>query len=258
MGTSKAIFRARLPSRPTTTDVCYASMASIRQNWRDAMKSILLPVDQNEQMPSAFETARLAANLFDGQVECAALSPAFSEIVAPYPIVAVSVPPHDWDDDEYSRRLRRTFEEYAKQQLTDSREAARFRWRGGSLIQDAVLGSLARAFDLTVLNRPGARGARMAVLENALFESGRPVLMAPPSPPKIVWPDCGHSLERQHRGMPRDRNGHADPVQSQARHCVERRRQYGPRSQRPGGGKLPGGSLYSRHREIGRASCRER
>ena len=148
------------------------------------MKSILLPVDQNEQMPSAFETARLAANLFDSQVEGAALSPAFSEIVAPDPMVAVSVPPHDWDDDEYSRRLRHTFDEYARQHLTDAREAARFRWRGGSVIQDAALGSLARVYDLTVLNRPGARGGRMAALEYALFESGRPVLMAPPSPPK--------------------------------------------------------------------------
>src|SRR5262249_60500387 len=122
-------------------------MANIRQNWRDAMKSILLPVDQNEQMPSAFETARVAANLFDGQVEGAALSPAFSEIVAPDPIVAVSVPPHDWDDDEYSRRLRHTFDEYAREHLTDARDAARFRWRGGLMVQDAALSRLAPVRD---------------------------------------------------------------------------------------------------------------
>jgi hypothetical protein len=36
------------------------------------MKSILLPVGQNEQMPSAFETAWLAASLLDGVVEGAA------------------------------------------------------------------------------------------------------------------------------------------------------------------------------------------
>ena len=34
------------------------------------------------------------------------------------------------------------------------------------------------------LNRPGNRGARIATLESALFESGRPVLMAPPFSPK--------------------------------------------------------------------------
>jgi len=148
------------------------------------MKSILLPVDQNEQMPSAFETARLAADLFDGQVEGAALSPAFSEIVVADPIAAIAVPPHDWDEVEYSRRLRQTFDEFAREHSTDARKAARFRWRGGSVIQDAVLGSLARVYDLTVLNRPGPHGGRMTTLEYALFESGRPVLMAPPSPPK--------------------------------------------------------------------------
>jgi hypothetical protein len=34
------------------------------------------------------------------------------------------------------------------------------------------------------LNRPGNRGGRLTTLEHALFESGRPVLMAPPSTPK--------------------------------------------------------------------------
>jgi nucleotide-binding universal stress UspA family protein len=148
------------------------------------MKSILLPVDQNEQMPSAFETARLAANLFGGQVEGTALSPAFSEIVPAEPLVALASPPHDWNEVEYTRRLRRTFDEYSQQHSIDPGEAARFRWRGGSVIQDADLASLARVYDLTVLNRPGARGGRMVTLEYVLFDSGRPVLMAPPSPPK--------------------------------------------------------------------------
>jgi hypothetical protein len=46
------------------------------------MKNILLPVDENEQMPSALATARLAANLFGGTVEGVALRPAFAAIVA--------------------------------------------------------------------------------------------------------------------------------------------------------------------------------
>ena len=35
-----------------------------------------------------------------------------------------------------------------------------------------------------MLSRPGNRGARMSALEAALFDSGHPVLMAPPTPPK--------------------------------------------------------------------------
>ena len=45
------------------------------------MKSILLPIDQNEQMPAALETARLLANMFEATVEGVALRPAFAEIV---------------------------------------------------------------------------------------------------------------------------------------------------------------------------------
>ena len=61
---------------------------------------------------------------------------------------------------------------------------ARFRWRGGSAVEDSALGSLARVYDVAVLSRPGSRGARMTALEAVLFDSGRPVLMAPPAPPK--------------------------------------------------------------------------
>ena len=52
------------------------------------------------------------------------------------------------------------------------------------MIQDAELGSLARVYDLTVISRPGNRGGRLTTLEYALFESGRPVLMAPPTSPR--------------------------------------------------------------------------
>jgi nucleotide-binding universal stress UspA family protein len=49
---------------------------------------------------------------------------------------------------------------------------------------DQFVGSYGRIFDVTVLGRPGRdpKGSRMATLEAALFESGRPVLIAPPSP----------------------------------------------------------------------------
>jgi len=164
--------------------VCYVPAASIRQIWRDAVKSVLLPVDQNEQIPSAFETARLAASLLDGVVEVAALTPVFPDIVAADSAASVPTPPRDRNTVEYIRRVRQSFDNFAKQHSTEPAGATRFRWRDGSVIQDAALGSLARVYDLTVLNRPGARGGRMATLESVLFESGRPVLMAPPSPPK--------------------------------------------------------------------------
>ena len=148
------------------------------------MKSILLPVDQSEQMPSALQTAGLLGNLFQSTVEGVALRPAFAEIVAPDPIVAVTIPPADWNETEFCRNVRQSFDAYAAAHPVDQANGARFRWRGGAAIEDSALGSLARVYDLTVLTRPGSRGTRMSALEAALFDSGRPVLMAPPTPPK--------------------------------------------------------------------------
>jgi nucleotide-binding universal stress UspA family protein len=127
------------------------------------MKSILLPVDQNEQMPAALETARLLANKFGATVEGVALRPAFAEIVAPDPIVAVTIPPADWNETEFVRSVRLVFDAFAAKSSGDPASTARFRWRGGSAIEDGTLGSLGRVHDITVL--------------------GRPVLMAPPRPP---------------------------------------------------------------------------
>ena len=150
------------------------------------MKSILLPVDQSEQMPSALETAWHLANLFDSVLEGVALRPAFAEIVAPDPIVAVTIPPADWNETEFCRTVRQRFDAYAAAHAQNTPGGARFRWRGGSAIEDSALGSLARVYDVTVLSRPGSRGARMTALEAVLFDSGRPVLMAPPTPPKSL------------------------------------------------------------------------
>src|SRR5215467_12493279 len=49
---------------------------------------------------------------------------------------------------------------------------------------DQVVGSHGRIFDVIVLGKPGRdrKGPRMTTLEAALFESGRPVLIAPPAP----------------------------------------------------------------------------
>jgi nucleotide-binding universal stress UspA family protein len=150
------------------------------------MKSILLPIDQSEGMPSVLETARLLADPFDATIEGVALRPAFAEIVAPDPIVAVTIPPADWNETEFCRSVRQTFDAFAARYPSSAGKGAQFRWRGGSAIEDSALGSLGRVYDATVLGRPGGRGARMTAVEAALFDSGRPVLMAPPVAPKSM------------------------------------------------------------------------
>src|SRR3546814_1930583 len=47
---------------------------------------------------------------------------------------------------------------------------------------DGFVGSYGRVFDVVVVGRPGTApaGPRMTTLEAALFETGRPILIAPP------------------------------------------------------------------------------
>ena len=62
------------------------------------MKSVLVPVDHSEIMPSVMASAEHLARRFESIVEGAALRPVHVEIVAPDPIVAVTFPPADWND----------------------------------------------------------------------------------------------------------------------------------------------------------------
>ena len=146
------------------------------------MKSILVPSDQSEMMTSSLACAELLARRVDGAVEGVALRPIHVEIVAPDPIVAVTFPPADWNDADFVGNARRAFETHFAACGT------RYRWRAGPSIDDAGLGSLARVFDITVIGRPAGSGSgpRMTTLESALFESGQPVLVAPPVAPKVL------------------------------------------------------------------------
>ena len=56
-------------------------------------------------------------------------------------------------------------------------------WREEAGRQNAVVGTLGRVFDLILLERPAKLASLAeATLEDALFESGRPVIMTPPTP----------------------------------------------------------------------------
>src|SRR5690242_3701664 len=60
-------------------------------------------------------------------------------------------------------------------------------WREEAGRQNAVVGMLGRVFDAIIVERPAKLASLAeATLEDALFESGRPVLMAPPEPPQSI------------------------------------------------------------------------
>jgi nucleotide-binding universal stress UspA family protein len=154
------------------------------------MKTILVPTEQHDLMPSAMQTALLLARKFDSYIEGFALFPAMLEVYAmdsgvPLPI---EVKEHD---AEVATQVRSAFENFMNEhgvaKSTRTNASLSFDWLESAPDGDAFVGSYGRVFDVLVLGRPSAsRRSRpsMATIEAGLFEAGRPVLIAPPLPPQ--------------------------------------------------------------------------
>jgi nucleotide-binding universal stress UspA family protein len=151
------------------------------------MKAILLPVEPSSVMASVFETAYLLASRFGARVDGIALRPSVIDFIAPDPVVVV-LPQPQWNEEEAGKTARSLFDGFVERRGLGKKageSAATFNWTGAPPIDDAGLGALGRLYDVTVLGRPGVGRTepRMTTLESALFESGRPIIMAPPAAP---------------------------------------------------------------------------
>jgi nucleotide-binding universal stress UspA family protein len=155
------------------------------------MKTILVPAEDHESMPAVLEAARLVARRFDSYVEGFAVQPAPADLVTVDPLSNLLLSQIDESNAETERHARELFESFmAANDIPLASSAPRqarlsHAWLRPGVEADAFVGSYGRLFDLIVLGRPGraAQHPRMAPLEAALFESGRPVLIAPPVPP---------------------------------------------------------------------------
>lgn len=150
------------------------------------MKAILLPVEANTAMDSAFSVADLLARRFDAQVDGVALKASIVDFIAPDPVVVV-LPQPTISEAEAEQASHAMFDAFVRQRA-GGEKCGRLTWSGRPSIDDAALASLSRVYDVTVVGRPGLGRSepRMTTLEAALFESGRPVIMAPPNPPKTI------------------------------------------------------------------------
>jgi nucleotide-binding universal stress UspA family protein len=93
-------------------------------------------------------------------------------------------------DAEMAKQSRDAFEAFMTKNgvaRSNANGGLSFGWLDSAPDGDPFVGSYGRVFDLIVLGRPGAsRWSRpsLTTIEAGLFESGRPVLIAPPSPPQ--------------------------------------------------------------------------
>ncbi|MGI9522400.1 MAG: universal stress protein [Hyphomicrobiaceae bacterium] len=153
------------------------------------MKSILVPIEDHSAINSVVRTASLASTLLQAFVVAVPLRAMQFQVVGAEPIVAVSFPPAEQDDESTVRATRTLFDEILKSEKIC---LDRMSWSESGPIDDIGLGTLARVYDLTVVGRPEPHegGPRMTTLESVLFDGGRPVLIASPKAPK----DLGRNI----------------------------------------------------------------
>ena len=146
------------------------------------MKSILLPVENHALAESCLETAWQIARRCESQVSAYALRPVHYQVVGAEPIVAVTFPPSEQEDGEAYEGAKRHFDRFVA--AHPQSDGAVMKWAATSPIDDNQISSISRIFDLTIVGRPAhtGEGPRMTTLEAALFDSGRPILVAPPKP----------------------------------------------------------------------------
>jgi hypothetical protein len=99
----------------------------------------------------------------------------------------VPIPAFEQDIAENEKRSRSLFENFMQEHGVPrggDTKALSSAWLDNALEGDHFVGSHGRVFDAIVLGKPGRdpKGPRMATLEAGLFESGRPVLIAPLTP----------------------------------------------------------------------------
>jgi nucleotide-binding universal stress UspA family protein len=161
--------------------------------WGVCMKTILVPTEHNSSMASALDTALLLAQKFGSFIEGFPLRPAVADLVAMDPdsgLTMVAVKENDAEMVRQAEELFRSFmtQHQAALQGSAAQNAASFSWLDSAPSGHDFVGSYGRVFDCIVLARPGDewQSPSMVTLESALFESGRPVLIAPPTSPKSL------------------------------------------------------------------------
>src|SRR6476646_7736636 len=158
-----------------------------------SMKSILVPMEPHEGMSAVLETALLLAKKCGSYIEGFPLRFGISEFVAVDPAGSIPLESYRQESLEEAAQARKLFESFMQQRNVPLAGAApgsglSCGWLDDAPEGESFVGSYGRVFDITVLSRPDANsiGLHNRAIESGLFESGRPILLSPPVPPKKI------------------------------------------------------------------------
>jgi len=96
------------------------------------------------------------------------------------------------DIAEEAKKARQIFETFMQKhdvpRSTETTESLSFGWLDDVSEGESFIGSYGRVFDVIVMNRRDAHSSPLhdRAIESGLFESGRPILLSPPSPPPQI------------------------------------------------------------------------
>lgn len=156
------------------------------------MWNLLVPTEPHEVMPSCLETALLVQRRFESYVESFSLRPSIPDYVPIDMVSGLAWHVDEKADEDARRQSHAMFSRFAEanglRETTPGAVEPGFGWHPKAPAGDAFLATHGRLFDLIILGRPmpGKALPSMATLEAVLFETGRPLLIAPPTPPKTI------------------------------------------------------------------------
>ena len=157
-----------------------------------SMKTILVPMEPHEGMGAVLETALLLAKKRGSYIEGFPLRFGISEFVAVDPAGSIPLESYRQESQEEAAQARKLFEivHAAARHSAIERDGGGLScgWLDDAPEGESFVGSYGRVFDITVLSRPDANtiGLHNRAIESGLFESGRPILLSPPVPPKDI------------------------------------------------------------------------
>ena len=156
------------------------------------MKTILVPMENHDAMQSALETALLLGRRCDSYIEGFALRWSINEFMVGDVMGGMPLETYRQDIAEEAKKARQIFETFMQKhdvpRSTETTESLSFGWLDDVSEGESFIGSYGRVFDVIVMNRRDAKSSPLhdRAIESGLFESGRPILLSPPSPPRQI------------------------------------------------------------------------
>jgi len=179
------------------------------------MKAILVLMERHDDTQSVLQAALLLARRYGSYIEGVPLRWAAPDLALGDIVVAFPVEHYGREIAAEAQRARRTFEAFMEKnnvpRSTAITASVSFGWLSEPPEDETFVGSYGRAFDVIVMNRPDENSSVLyrRALESALFESGRPLLLCPPSPPEgigtkvlIAWNGSTEQARAVALGMP--------------------------------------------------------